>query len=609
MIHLAWFENIGITGGVLAGKNIVYNAVNGDGIQWQGAPRPGLVSGMMLYCNITDTGYTYSDKINGLLIISVLPSVIGETITLAEIPLKGSDTKTYAVQARCSGYSADGTAIELTAYLRTWNADHSSYTQIQKSQIAGYYIYSNAHRYNRTITTKFVCGKMTYQGQDWFVTALRGDVERQSGGSHWCRFDGFATLLTTFKESILGGDLPDPELESDEFGPASEPGGYGYGGVGQPSFDDSSDLIPVPSPPKSILDLGFLNVYKCQSNSLVDLGASIFPEIPPLPTPSTGATIQDVLEFLGSAIMAFSDSIWNKNLLDYIISVHMVPGDVESSNPLEDIKVGARTLTGILGRKIDSEYYDFEFGSLNIKSYFANYADFMTHGKLFLPFYGYVDMQPEYWQSGVITIKYRFNAIDGSFNAYVLSSSGFSNLEDSVIAQYGGTACIHIPTTGANYAELFSTLIGAGAGAVEAGLRPQPGGSDTMSSKSNNNAKELADDNLEKFFSRRTLGIGSNAIDAALAVASGPAAMHGGGYNASSGIMSMRMPYLIIERPVPSFSVNYAQEQGLPLNVTKKLGDVHGFTVASNIHLDKINCTARERSILENLLESGVILP
>ena len=72
--------------------------------------------------------------------------------------------------------------------------------------------------------------------------------------------------------------------------------------------------------------------------------------------------------------------------------------------------------------------------------------------------------------------------------------------------------------------------------------------------------------------------------------------------------MGIRIPYLIIERPVASFSKNYPHEEGLPLNVTKKLSDVKGFTVCENIITDSLSCTFKEKEMIKSLFKDGVIM-
>ena len=370
------------------------------------------------------------------------------------------------------------------------------------------------------------------------------------------KFDGWAVPVAAFK-TLIGGDIPESE-ESPEFGPAAEPAGY----TGKATFDDHSDRVDFPTDPASVISLGFINVYKCDVNSLSQLGETIFPDV---------AAAVDVPD----AISKLSDAIWNSRLIDYVISVHVVPGNV-TGGTLEAIKVGTRTLQGIMGRPVSNEYFEVDFQSIHTDDIFENYADMNCTCKLFLPFYGYISLPPEAWNGGDIHVKYKFNVIDGSFMAYVESTSGYSKL-NSVIGQYGGTACVHIPTTGANYASMFSTLIGAG--------------TQVAASAAKGNA----------------VGAASSLLNVAANMGAGGGIEGSGNYNASSSFMSMRKPFLLLELPVPQFSSRFEREHGLPSYVSMSLSSLTGFVQCDKPEIT-FSCTDEEAEEIRKLLEEGVIL-
>lgn len=364
-------------------------------------------------------------------------------------------------------------------------------------------------------------------------------------------------------ETALGG-VPSGEEADENFGPVSVPEGYtGW------NFDDHSDPIDLPSKPQSVLSLGFINVYKCEANSLTQFGAALFPEI------QWPQSLSDV----GEVLAALSDSIWNSKLIDYVISIHVLPGNVPAGN-LEDIKVGARTMTGILARKISDEYADVDFGSIETPQLFHNFADYMVQCELYLPFYGFITLKPEEWNGGKIAVKYRFNVIDGSFTAFVFASSNKSKLTDTLIGQYGGSCCVHLPVSNVSYASMFSGLIG---GASSAAMGAATGGAAAVSGA-------LA---------------GTNAVMNAAAGADGKKS---NSYNSSASFMTRRKPYLIISAPVPSFSERYATENGLPSNVAYLIGACRGFTQATEPILDGIPCTADEKERIRMYLKNGIIV-
>ena len=383
----------------------------------------------------------------------------------------------------------------------------------------------------------------------------------------------------------IGGKIDDKTKDkSPSFGPASEEGGYGptepgsgsTGGSGgpAPTFDGTSDpWVDTPTKP-GVLSFGLLNIYDCDAGALANLGRDLFPEI----TWPSSASFSDIVEWLGNVIQAVSDSIWNKDLIDYIVSIHLIPVDV-TSGALEDIKVGPRTMTGILARPITSDVIEFDCGTIHVDEYYTNAVDYMTSCKLFLPYFGIVQLKPEFWQSADLQVKYLWNIMDGSFIAKVYSTiKRHQSPCKTLIGQYSGCACVHMPLSGANYANMFSQLAGASAG-LAAGAAS-----------------------------------GNVALAATSAMAMGNSTASVGemqqsnSYNASSAFYGHARPYLIIERPISHYSTRYNIEKGMPLLVSKTIGSCSGFTTAEDIILNGIPCTEAEKEKIRALFKSGVII-
>lgn len=408
----------------------------------------------------------------------------------------------------------------------------------------------------KVLAGTFIRNNVSYLGIGMIQCAASGMYAE--GSIYYNTPDNFA---------IVFGGTPSGEEISPEFGPESQPGGYNTDGP-SPTFDGTSDpWVDYPLKP-GIAALGLVNLYKCDVGSLVNLGAALFPDIH-WPT-----SLSDV----GEVLAAISDSIWNSKLIDYIVSAHIIPIDVTGGN-LEDIKVGTRTMTGILARPITDDIVEFDCGTVHIDEYYTNFVDYLTKCRLYLPFYGWVDIKPEFWQSADLSVKYKFNVIDGSFVAQVYSTVTRHQVPfTSMIGQYTGCACVHVPMTGSEYASMFGGMI-ANAGGMAAGL-------------SSGNAALAA----------------TSALNMAQNMGAGGSASMSNAYNASAGFYGHPCPYLIIERPLSHFSMNYASENGLPLITTKEVGSCRGFTKAENIILDGIPCTSDEKERIRNYFKSGVII-
>lgn len=383
------------------------------------------------------------------------------------------------------------------------------------------------------------------------------------------------------------GDFTEKRSVSDDFGEESGAGGYGGG-----SFDDSSDAFGLPSlPALGVSEVGFINVYNPSKGQLQGFADELFPDFE-LPEPSTKEGLEAIADNLAKTFAVlgdFAESYINAGLVNYVIDCHIVPVK-PNTRVSDDIKVGFKTFNYNPARVI-SDYVEFDCGSLEIAEYYQNFLDYEgTRAKLYLPFVGFVDIKPEWFQSGKLGVTYHFNVIDGSCIAFVIATSSKSKLKETVVATFGGNCCVHMPITGVNYASMISGVVGGIAGVASAGAR-------VVSSNQSDTA--TLQSNVE--------GISSLASNFASALGSRPTLEQSNGYNAGMSFMCYRTPYLLIERPVASFSKNYPTEQGLPLNVTKKLSEVSGMTICENVNLDEIECTEEEKEMLRRALKEGCI--
>ena len=367
------------------------------------------------------------------------------------------------------------------------------------------------------------------------------------------------------------GDFKDKKITNSEYGTYSSSGGYGGG-----SFDDSSDAFGLPSLPSlGVSQAGFVNVYKPTAGQLVGFADDLFPDFQ-MPTPSTKEGIDGVVENLNNVATVmgfFADSYLNKGLVDYVIDCHIVPV-APSITDNTGIKVGYKTFN-YNPSKVTSDYVEFDCGTLQIAEYYQNFLDYEgTRAKLYAPFIGFVDIKPEWFQSGSLRLVYHFNIIDGSCIAFVIATSSKSKLKNTVVATYGGNCCVHMPITGLNYSSMISG-IASGTGKIVSGVF---GGN-----------------------------LGKIAGGAEQVATARPSIEQSNGYNAGMSFMCYRRPYLLIERPVASFSQNYPKEEGLPLNVTKKLSEIKGFTTCTAPIVDNFHCLEEEKEMIKQALIEGTI--
>lgn len=377
-----------------------------------------------------------------------------------------------------------------------------------------------------------------------------------------------------FNEFLDTLNIGEPEIEEkdDEYGNYSTSGGYGGG-----SFDDSSDAFGLPSLPSlGVSEVGFVNVYNPTKNEMLGFADELFPDYEK-PTPSQKEGLDGVVENLANVtnIIGFlTDSYINKGLIDFVIDCHIVPVTPTTTSST-GLKVGFKTFE-YNPKKVVRDYVEFDCGSLSIPEYYQNFLDYMgTRAKLYCPFIGFVDVKPEWFQSGVLQLIYHFNVIDGSCIAFLIGTSSKSNLKNTVVATFGGNCCVHMPITGLNYSSMITGIVAGGASIISGAANKDLGGM-------------------------------SKGVTEMLSAK--PSLEQSNGYNAGMSYMCYRRPYLLIERPVASFSKNYPHEQGLPLNVTKKLSTISGFTTCEAPVLDGLRALDEEKEMIRAALAEGIIL-
>ena len=437
------------------------------------------------------------------------------------------------------------------------------------------YLIFNADRgYPVNVETHYFFLKENYTYQN--LSVLRFGYVYEYSGSGENKKYGFTDAVvpmpldSNFSDLNIG-DYTIKEFD-EEYGELSSDGGYSGGG-----FDNSSDAFGVPELPSvGVTTTGFINVYNPNLQELGGFANDLFPDIetPQFDDSGTLGAIANNVESVGKVIKSFADCFINQNLIQYVIDCHIVP-----CSPLVDantgIKVGFKNFN-YNPKKVTNDYVTVNCGALYVKEYYKNFLDYVgTKAKLFLPFVGFVDLKNEWFQDGKLEVVYNYNVIDGSFMAFILSSSSKSNLANTVVASYGGNACVHIPITGLNYSSMISGVV--------------QGSSKVISSLTHGNPSGMLEG-------------GTNILQAK------PSVEQSNSYNSNSAYMGIRIPYLIIERPVASFSKNYPHEEGLPLNVTKKLSDVKGFTVCESIVTDNLSCTFKEKEMIKGLFKDGVIM-
>ena len=348
-------------------------------------------------------------------------------------------------------------------------------------------------------------------------------------------------------------DPPTPDTD-----PETPPNG-GPGGYNKPSGDDESDTIGLPDKPiQGFCNSGCGHVYLMNSEKLSHFVQRIFP-------PQVIDDSLSGIEKLAEIVEFIYKSFDNMNIINFVIDCHVVPV-IPSTSADESIVVGYKELV-TRAPVVTSDWVNKSLGYIECEEYYTNFLDYIdTEVQLYLPFIGFVPMQPEFLY-GKILVDYTFNVISGDCVAHVRASSKKSKLTESIVGEYHGSCITHIPIQGTNYASMISNQISA-VGGIARGDVGQIG----------------------QFIS------------------STPSFQKSNNYSSSGCNMMYKTPYLLIGRGVSQYSSNYAKENGLPLNSTYKLSDVHGFTRCKIKDLSIDSAVQSEIEEIKRLCESGIYL-
>lgn len=285
-------------------------------------------------------------------------------------------------------------------------------------------------------------------------------------------------------------------------------------------------------------------------------------------------------------VQAFAGWLWSQdpltqlsklfqNPMDAIIGMHILyatPVDGAAAN----IKVGYLD-SGVSAPTVANQYTEIDCGSVSLQEYFANSSDYnpYTRVHVYLPFIGIVEVNTDDVMNSTIGLKYKVDVLTGTCLAQLTISKNDLN---AVLYTYSGNCAVQLPLSGGHYGTMIAGLIGAAASVV---VGVSTGG----------------------------LGAGAALGIAGTAAASAKANVSmSGNLSSNAGAMGVRIPYIIISRPIPYNAGQYNSYYGYPSNSVVMLGNVSGFTRIKNIFSDIANATDEEKAEITALLKEGVIL-
>lgn len=418
-----------------------------------------------------------------------------------------------------------------------------------------------------------------YKYTDWYVgsqkisTAL--DVVTAPFGSIITNGNWKSTNKSFYPnlwDDFWGGEEPPkyPDNPDDPENPDDDPTDPTPG-----TGDGTSDPIPVPPKPTTdVTGTGFVTLYNPSAIEIRQLAYFMW-----------SGDFADILKKIFRAPF------------DCIIGLKLLYAPL-STGASQAIWLG-NVETTVSASKITDQFIDFDCGELVIAEYFGSFLDYTPYTKIsiFLPFIGYKQLNVDEVMNATIHLTYRIDVYSGACIAFLKVTKTITSTNlNSVLYSFDGNCAMDIPFTAGDMSRYVAAILGTAAstaGAVISNPMPSEAPLNTGTDATKNpNEKHLSD-------------LGNTSANL---VAAKPQIQRGGSLAGANSSMGIKQPYIIIERPLQQMPYNYPNYIGIPLNMTKTLSQVSGFTVVSDIFMASSQATDEEIKMITSKLKQGVVL-
>lgn len=275
----------------------------------------------------------------------------------------------------------------------------------------------------------------------------------------------------------------------------------------------------------------------------------------------TDAQLQQLGGFLWGASFMDSIKLVNNSPIENIVGCKIMPINLLGTPNV--VKIG-NVDTSVNGDIITS-VPNVEVGSLQYDGYYHNFLDYapFTDIQLFLPFIGFVSLDPAQVTGHNIKVIYAFDVIMGQCKAMLF-------VDNIYFMSYEGNCGVDVPLVASNRAQIEAKFV---AGVV----------SDVVSGDIGGIANDFI--NTQYHYNRN------------------------GQYSPTLGWCETRNVYLVLAIPVSNYPSTYGHDYGYPCNLSFGLATLKGFTqVAPDVDVSGIPCTEEEREMIRAALVKGVYL-
>lgn len=349
-------------------------------------------------------------------------------------------------------------------------------------------------------------------------------------------------------------------------------------------------------------------------------GISPWPVLPTTPLPfSSGGGLVTVYHPTDQQLYAFENwlwvelanadinTVWN-NPFDGVITLfelYCTPTDVGTRN------IHSGFLDSGISSSVISRYTEIDCGTIGIPEYYGNYFDYSPYSKahIYLPFIGIQELNVDDIVGHCVNVTYRIDEYNGACIAMItvakVTNVNGTNVEYSnTMYQFSGNCSVELPIAGGSQAQIKAGLMMADAtrqAAVGMAGLNLVGGLASLLFGSVGGALGGLTSGLG--------GLASGELSALGHMLSGKSTVQkSGSFGSSHGALGIKTPFIVITRPKQIQVQDYEKEYGFPAHKMVKIGDCTGFLRCREVHVISPTANDEEKSLIEQLLKSGVYL-
>ena len=306
------------------------------------------------------------------------------------------------------------------------------------------------------------------------------------------------------------------------------------------------------------------------------------------------------------------DKIWN-NPFDGVITLFELYCD-PTIDGRKNIRSGFLD-SGIAADTV-SRYTEINCGTLGIPEYYGNYFDYSPYSKahIYLPFIGIQELNVDDIVGHFVNVTYRIDEYNGSCIAMITCAKVTEvNGEDveysNTMYQFSGNCAVELPLTGGSQANIKAGMMTADAyqqaanisamGQLVGGIASTVGGLLSL------NAGSVGSGIGSMIGAAGTAAYGqANALSNMLSGKS--TVQKSGSFGASHGALGIKTPFITVTRPKQIDVANYNKLYGFPAHKMVTVGTCEGYLRCREVHVKSATATDAEKSLIEQMLKTGV---